>query len=90
MIHTAIRRWLGLDMIEYWNANIGDLANQVKLLTEQVRLSNMIIARLAVDPNFTRDELDPAKRAESDRLADETIRRLRGEDLARRHTTGDL
>lgn len=40
-----------------------------------------IIAKL--DANYAKDELDPAKRAESDRISEEVIKRLEGEAKAR-------
>jgi hypothetical protein len=40
-----------------------------------------VIAKL--DANYARDELDPDKRAESDRIGEEALRRLAGEAAAR-------
>lgn len=47
-----------------------------------------IIARL--EPIYGKDELDPARKAESDKLGEAVIKRLEAENKARKHTLGEL
>lgn len=68
--------------LEQWEDSIGrDISRvlvQVNTLTPGI---GRIIAKL--EPGFTVDEQDPARKAKSDRLAKETIRRLEAEAAAR-------
>jgi hypothetical protein len=84
-----IRNWLGITDI---------VNNQQMLFNEHAQLHNKVdkanktlnaigpglgrvIAKL--DANYAKDELDPDKRAESDRIGEEALRRLAGEAAAR-------
>jgi hypothetical protein len=62
------------------------------LLSKEIRVQNDAIGKLLVQiqPLLAVDELDPTRKAESDRLGEEVINRLRAEDLARQHTLGKI
>ena len=89
-----IREFLGLDVI---NDEIGALHGRLSALDSTLkRMKNVATANsvalgrvLARDPANTVDELDPMRKAESDRLGREAIARLQAEDAARRHTLGE-
>lgn len=86
----AIRRWLGIEELhtkvdEYskfiglTNVNIGSIRNQLEVTNEAL---GRIIAKL--DPMFAIPEDDPARRAESDRIGREAIRKMAAEVQVRR------
>lgn len=56
------------------------------------RIEPLILALgrlIATDKAFVTDELDPKRKAESDKLADKAISRLMADDWARKHTVGE-
>lgn len=73
-------------------ANIANLRNDVaKLQTQLGAIApglGRVIAKL--DPMVAKSEFDPERIAESKRLGEEVIKRLEGEDLARKYTTGEV
>jgi len=90
-LRERIREWLGITDLR---AEVSMLDNSLMSLHSKTDRNTRtlgtitpglgrIIAKL--DPQVARDELSPAMRAESDRLADETIRRLQGEQAVRDH-----
>ena len=97
MIRNAIRRWLGLHDLditiegEFDAMRVRHIRQMAELeaLALQIKINNVALARLVnkIDPLYAMPEDDPARRAESDRLAEETIRRLRGEVLASNRKT---
>lgn len=95
MIRDRIRQWLGItqvlrnqvtliDKLADINSNIGKVNRIVSAITPGL---GRVIAKL--DPMYAKDELDPIRKAESDKLGEEVIQRLKAEDAARRHTTGE-
>jgi hypothetical protein len=74
-----------IDDIATLNANVGKLSTLIRVNESAL---GRIIAKL--EPALTKDELDPARKAESDRLGEETIKRLIAEDWALLYTTGEI
>lgn len=68
----------------------GELSN-LKDLKREIALHNRALSRLIVklDPIFAEDELFPERKATSDKLTDQVIRKLIGEHLANNMHTGD-
>jgi len=93
-VRNWIRRWLGIDQIELWlNLQVKEkifMLTEIEKLEKQQRVLEDIVGCLIVlnDPLFTIDELNLLRRAESDKLTDEAIRRLYAEQAARDHTVG--
>lgn len=58
---------------------------------KQMDLLITAVAHLIAKSNafFAKDELDPERKADSDKLAEDVIKRLKAEQMARDHTTGD-
>ena len=72
-----------------------DAVNRMRRLQQDVDQLKTILPALGrilakLDPDYSTSDIDPAKRAESDRIGEEAIRRIHAEDMARRHTTGEL
>lgn len=91
-----IRHFLGLDEVITQLRALRDLRvsdrNEINALKGQITAANRGMGRLIakLDPNYGRDELDPAVRAESDRISDAVIRRLIAEHVeSNRMNTGD-
>ena len=73
-----IRRWLGLDQDQAaLHQHLTDLHDE------------MIGMRSDLAVTF-KDEFDPKRKEMSDRLGQRAIEKLKGEDLARRHTLGEI
>jgi hypothetical protein len=92
-------KWLRklLELDEDFNALKFRLAQmQVERCLEDLRADNhrravsAALGRLLdkIDPTYGRSEIDPAVRAESDRLAEEAINRIMAESWARQHSEG--
>lgn len=85
-IKSHIQSWLGItelnqslkSHITYSERTLANIKGQLSTITPGL---SRVIAKL--DANYARDELDPAKRAESQRIADEVLKRLEGEAKAR-------
>lgn len=94
-----IKRYLGITDIEDILSNkLNSLSNDIdnylvetKKLRGQVETAmvglGLLLAKL--DPILAVSEHDPVRKAESDRLGKEVINRLRAENAARHHQTGD-
>jgi len=94
-----IRNWLGLDddrkfLSDQIAADFFDLRNRINNLELENRRYHIVtqqaLGRIVgkVDPIFAKSEFDPDRKAESDRLGEEVIKRLQAEDWARKHTEG--
>lgn len=89
-----IRRWLGIEQLYIELTSIqGPLVLQQRLTAEaNTKLSAIgpglgrVIAKL--DPMFGRDELDPTRKAESDKLGSDVMKHLTGDYLARQAMEG--
>lgn len=75
-----------------WIDRTSDLCNRFEKLENQIRPMLAGVGRIIAkqDPLYGTVEVDPVRRADSDKLADEVIERLKAEDMARRHTEGKL
>lgn len=88
-IRRRIRRWLGITEIQEDQAlihrELKGLGSLQKRVLDQMNVITPGLGRVIakLDANYARDDHDPAKRAESDEIADETIERLRAEAAAR-------
>lgn len=81
-----IRRWLGIDGLRY---EIGEVQRGIKNLAIANRLGiGQIIAK--IDPMFGKPEIDADRKAESDKLSQEAIARILADDMARKHTLGEI
>ena len=93
-IAQRIRKWLSLDAHLQWlvdiNHEVEFLGSEVRALhttinryRDAVEINSRIHARIVakLDPMYATPEDDPARKAASDRLTDEVIRRIRGEFL---------
>ncbi len=94
-IQSRIQDWLGIttvkktqayivDKLADINSNIGKVHRIVSAITPGL---GRVIAKL--DPMYGKDELDPQRRADSQALGEQVIAKLKAEDAARRHTTGE-
>ena len=63
---------------------MGKLQHQINILLPGL---GRVIAKL--DPMYGKSEHDPARKAESDRLGEEIIKRLIADNAARKHTLGE-
>lgn len=98
MIRERIREWLGLDQL-LWNIQDmreNDLVRHKQLNRIEAQLSTItpglgrVIAKL--DARFAEDESNasPERKAESDKIGAEVIKRLEAEALARAPYNHDL
>jgi len=80
-----IRRWLGIEELRL------NLFYVRKEIQKDYRVTQQALGRIVakLDPDYNKSESDPSRKAESDRLGEEVIKRLEAEDWARRHTTGE-
>ena len=84
-----IRQWLGIEK------NIEELKLDLfyvrKEIQKDYRVTQQALGRIVakLDPDYNKPESDPARKAESERLGEEVIKRLEAEDWARKHTTGE-
>lgn len=83
-----IRRWLGLDrlatieaQLSTAQAQIATLGAVITNLRTAVEVQNLAAGRIIakLDPAFVTPHDDPARKAESDRLGEEVIRRIKAE-----------
>lgn len=78
------------------NDNLKDeLYHNQRQLAKRIELALQAIERVAAlslanDKNFVTSEFDPARKAESETLGAQAIRRIEAEHLARQHTEGKL
>ncbi len=93
---ARIRNWLGLAedrkfLSDQIAADFMALHNELYELRKTVSSSLTAQARLIakLEPNFAKSEFDPDRKAESDRLGEKVINRIKAEDWARKHTTGE-
>ncbi len=91
-MRNFLRRLLGLNddleaIISAVESSNGDIQRIELRLSAMSAGMGRIVAKL--DPMYGKSEFDPARKAESDKLGEETIRRLEAEDWARRHSVGE-
>ena len=76
-----IRRWLGI-------SELMQLTEKAYKAAESASY-DVGVLRAEITAIWT-DELNPARKAASDALGQKVIARLKAEDMARRHTLGEL
>lgn len=87
-VQSCVRQWLGIDaaISHAYNASmIADTnARELKALCSSISVHNLALARIItkLDPMYGKDELDPQRRADSNRIADEVLNRIRTENTA--------
>lgn len=95
-MRNIIRRWLGLDVIEsdliYLINDLRGKQPTLEAILKETRATNAGCGRLIakLDSQYGKSEFDPAREAESQALAEDVIKRLKAEDAARKHTTGEI
>jgi hypothetical protein len=64
----------------------------LKHMDAKLDITNQGVGHLIakIDPHMARSEHDPKVKSESDKIGEDVIARLRGEQLARQHTEGKL
>lgn len=86
-----IRRWLGLDRLDpievqlsAVRAQLSEAQRLIIHLRVAVDVQNLAMGRIIakLDPAFATPHDDPDRKAESDRLGEEAIRRIKGEYAA--------
>jgi hypothetical protein len=92
---NIIRKWLGLDKIQEDQHMIARCLARISttqtLHLDQLKILYSGVARIIakIDPEYSRSEFDPIRKAESDKLGAEVMNKLIGEHLAQRHSTGE-
>ncbi len=78
------------DQINNFNKYITGVRGELSFIKQQNAVCNRALGRIInkIDPMYAKDELDPDRKAASDKLADETIRRITGEDQFSNRTRG--
>jgi len=68
-----------------------ELIASIRTAISETRVTNMAVARMiaAMDPMYRKSELSPERKAKSDQIGDEILRRLWAEDAARKHSLGE-
>lgn len=90
-----IRNWLGLTEMFDREVSIIMRLQKIHDMSEaslkEVRILGPSLGRIIakLDPQYGKSEFDPIRKDESQALAEDIIKRLRAEDAARRHTTGE-
>ena len=96
ILRNRIRNWLGLDQdtnqILSLRSSIYSLRTDISHLRNDTNAYFNGVARLLtkLDPTYGQSVFDPTRKAASDKLAEQVITKLKAEDLARRHTLGEL
>jgi hypothetical protein len=78
----TLRNWLGLNAIEY---NLARNSVEIANLRDTIQIHNAALGRVIakLDPMYAQDEINnPQRRAESDRLGEAAIARIRADFLA--------
>lgn len=95
MKHT-IRKWLGLDatdtiLLVMRNQQL-DIANDVHTINRNVYIIHQALGRIIakLDPMYAINEFDPQRKAASDKIGEEVIKRLKAEQDAILHGEGKL
>lgn len=89
-----LRRLLGTDgtydQIVALNNYISGLRGEIGAVRSQVSITNLAMGRIIakIDPTYITPEDDPARKAASDALGEEVIRKLKGEDHYSNRTRG--
>lgn len=84
-----IRRWLGITEIQEDQSAIMDrlhnLNNELVRLQQSMKAIGHGLGRIIakIDANYAKNEFDPAKRAESNKIGEEVLKRLNAEAKAR-------
>jgi hypothetical protein len=103
MVREWLRKLLGLDNIttalvdleckmDKIEDQLDSILHSLRMLDRLTRVHEQALARIVakLDPMFGVDELDPKRKAESNRLADGVLNKLYAEDWARKHTEGKV
>ena len=86
-----IRDKLNLDLLYLQQSNIRDelvnLRSQVSVLRTSTNTNNLALGRILakLEPVLAQSELDPARKADSDKLGNDIIKRLQAEQAVRDH-----
>lgn len=94
-IKYRIRNWLGITILreEIHTSEIAirDLKLQLKKREENDIVLRMAMARIIakIEPMYSVPEIDPDRKAASDKIAEEVLTKMHGEVLAAKHSTGD-
>jgi hypothetical protein len=89
-----IQNWLGvfgiiqsIDELRAQSINLQRDITELRRMKDQISIHNRALGRFIakLDPLFGSNEFDPARKTESDRLADAVIERLKAEHLASRN-----
>ncbi len=89
-LRERIREWLGISVLRsemaYINNKLDGIDTRLYKVDKQVSTITPGLGRIIakLDTQYARHEMSPAMKAESDRLAEETIRRLEAEAAVRR------
>lgn len=84
-LQHRIRNWLGItqthDSLGYMDNKLMQMQREIaelKRMKEHITIHNRALARFIgkLDPLFASNEFDPRRKAESDRIGDEVMRRL--------------
>lgn len=95
---NLIRKWLGIDELQYKTSDIMQSQDRIELnqlnilkLKPQLEISLIGIGKIIskLEPTFIQDELDPVRKADSDRIGQEALDRLYAENFARKHSLGE-
>lgn len=97
-----IRHWLGIEdlasnqqmlctELAHLHHKAGEILRKLDAAHDHAVAANRGMARLLakLDPQFNRDELDPVRRAESDAINDQIMRRLISEHVESNKMEGD-
>lgn len=93
-MRKLLRNWLGYEDLEIKlsiiESKIAGLRNVLDKVDGRVGTLGSGLGRILakLDPMFGSSEQDPKRKAESDKLGEEIIKKLEDEAKARRHTEG--
>lgn len=84
--------------LERANANLNrrlqdweDYRKRIEPLMVQSKITNLAVARIIakIDPEYCRSEFDSKRRADSDAIGDQVLRKLLSENRTANHHTGE-
>ena len=90
-----IRNWLGINGLKSAQSitlsSIGDVHRKLATLDGRIAATNAGLGRVIahLDPMYAKDELDPERRKESEKIGEAVEKKLLAEDWARKHTAGE-
>ena len=85
MIRERLLEWLGINRIlgklNVFNERTIELVSKLDKLNTQIGIHNRALARVIakLDPLYGDDEISPGRRAESDKIGELVLAKLRGE-----------